>query len=233
MGTGTCWWSWRLILITWLHSSMALFTEDTTIKVINISYVSQHMQDCWFDFKYYNITCNYIHLSIHNRTILDAEEHHPPVKKFMKSKGFEVEGCRTVFMRCYMDDMETHYIVQGTKDAKSNNGTKDAKSNNGTKDTKSNNGTEDAESNNGYWIAGVVVSVLVCLLALAVYYSKVRGRDQHILPFCCESQRKVPTEDPAVNESLRESQETLQSEQLLDRPDPSLCRQSICLSNFC
>ncbi|XP_072884891.1 uncharacterized protein [Hemitrygon akajei] len=172
---------------------------DNTVKVINVSYASQHMGNCWFNFKYYNITYDDIHLSINDRTILNSDGYVPPVMNFSKPEGFKVEGCQTVSMRCHKDGVETIYKIQVKEEGGDGNG------------------------NWKIWVAvGFVSLFLVCLILGLFCYRKVRRRNKYHLPFCCESRMKDPIEDPAVEQNLCESQETLQSEQLTGCADPRL-----------
>ncbi|XP_062891058.1 uncharacterized protein LOC134338846 [Mobula hypostoma] len=185
------------LIFVWLSTSVLV--EDNVIREKNITYSS----NCWLDFKYYNISCSLINLSINGTTVVQDNSFILPITNFSTSEGFKVDDCQTVLVRCYKNGIETHYVAQGTED------------------TKSNNVKEEDGDSNRYWI-GVVVSVLVCLflvclLALAGYYRKLHCRDKHILPLCCESQMKDPIEDPAAKRNLCESQETLQSEQLMDK----------------
>ncbi|XP_072102610.1 uncharacterized protein [Mobula birostris] len=184
------------LIFVWLSTSV--FVEDNVIREKNITYSS----NCWLDFKHYNISCSHINLSINGTTVAEDNSFVPPITKFFTSEGFKVDGCQTVLVRCYKNGIETHYVTQGTEDARSNNE------------------KEEGGDGNRNWIIGVVVVVvviLVCLLPVfTVYCRKLHCRDQHILPLCCESQRKVPIEDPAAKRNLCESQETLQSEQLMD-----------------
>ncbi|XP_059805429.1 uncharacterized protein LOC132380548 [Hypanus sabinus] len=183
MGAVTSWRCWFTILTMWILWFPVLLTEDNTVKVTNVSYTSQHMGNCWFNFKYYNITYDDIHLSINNRTILDSDGYVPPVMNFTKSEGFKLEGCQTVSMRCYKDGVETIYKIQVK---------------------------EEGADNSRDWKIWVAVAVpvflfLVCSILGLIYCRKVHHRDKHHLPFCCESQAK----DPAVEQNLCESQETL------------------------
>ncbi|XP_072884889.1 uncharacterized protein [Hemitrygon akajei] len=185
-----------------LGSHTTKFRKNNTVKVINVSYASQHMGNCWFNFKYYNITYDDIHLSINDRTILNSDGYVPPVMNFSKPEGFKVEGCQTVSMRCHKDGVETIYKIQVKEEGGDGNG------------------------NWKIWVAvGFVSLFLVCLILGLFCYRKVRRRNKYHLPFCCESRMKDPIEDPAVEQNLCESQETLQSEQLTGCADPSSCQQ--------
>ncbi|XP_072884892.1 uncharacterized protein [Hemitrygon akajei] len=180
------------LIFVWLYTPV--FVEDNVIRVKNVTYSS----DCSLDFKHYNISCSYIHLSINGTAVADGDVFHWPITKLNRSEGFKVDGCQTTLVRCYKDGVETHYKAQGMEDAKSNKV------------------KEESGDGNRNWITAVAITgflFLVFLIPGLVYCRKVRHRNKHHLPFCCESRMKDPIEDPAATKSLCESQETLQSEQ--------------------